>query len=61
MMASIEKIGKNIMHEIADGKVSLQEAFRIYQRNQDIIIAQNKHIIDTLEAINQKIREPEEE
>jgi hypothetical protein len=56
-MANIEKIAKSMMHEISDGKVALHESFTAYLRNQEIIIAQNKHIIDTLEAINQKLPE----
>jgi hypothetical protein len=58
MMANIEKIAKNMMHDVADGKAILQESLTAYLRNQQIIIAQNKHIIDTLECINQKINEP---
>lgn len=57
-MANIEKIAKNVMHDVADGKVILQESLTAYLRNQEIIIAQNKHMIDTLESINQKINEP---
>ncbi len=57
-MASIEKIAKSMMHEISDGKVALHESFAAYLRNQEVIIAQNKHVIDTLESINQKLTPP---
>lgn len=54
-MPNVDKIVKNVMHEISDGKVAVRETMDTALRNQDIIIAQNKRLIDLLEQINSKI------
>lgn len=54
-MPNVDKVVKNVMHEISDGKTALREAVRATLRNQEIIIAQNKHVIGLLEQINCKL------
>lgn len=54
-MPNVDKVVKNVMHEISDGKTALREAVRATLRNQEIIIAQNKHVIGLLEQINAKL------
>jgi len=46
-MPNIDKLVKNLFAEIADGKEIMKNAVR----NQEIIIAQNKQLIDALEQI----------
>lgn len=54
-MPNMDKVVKNVMHEISDGKTALREAVHATLRNQEVIIAQNKHIIGVLEQINAKL------
>lgn len=57
-MASIEKMAKSLMHELADGKTALAEKSEALLRNQEIIIVQNRNIIQLLENIDKKILTP---
>lgn len=50
-MPNVDKIVKNVMHEISDGKVAVRETMNAALRNQEIIIAQNKRVVNLLEQI----------
>lgn len=51
-MPNVDKIVKNVMHELSDGKIAVRETMNSALRNQEIMIAQNKRIIDLLEDLN---------
>lgn len=50
-MPNVDKIVKNVMHEISDGKAALREIMKSALHNQEIIINQNKNIISLLEEL----------
>lgn len=54
-MPNVDKIVKNVMHEISDGKAAVRETMTSALRNQEVIIVQNRQIIDLLEKINGKL------
>lgn len=54
-MPNVDKIVKNVMHEISDGKSAVRETMSAALRNQEIVIAQNKRLIDLLEQISAKL------
>lgn len=51
-MPNVDKIVKNVMHELSDGKIAVRETMNSALRNQEIMIAQNKRVIDLLEKLN---------
>lgn len=54
-MPNIDKVVKNVMHEISDGKAAVRETMFSALKNQEIIIAQNKCITNLLAQINDKL------
>lgn len=54
-MPNVDKVIKNVMHEIADGKAAVRETMTSALKNQEIIIAQNKRMTNLLAEINDKL------
>ena len=54
-MPNIEKMAKSLAHELGDTREEMNVKMGSALKNQEIIIAQNKKLIELLGCINQKL------